>query len=115
MSILPFGDYAGDFYGDGHRRWENTRGASLCSGKSFRLGYRASGQNEPGTGFDGVSGRPQAGRIRTRRCYPRFDFPMPQAKLEIQSSLLAERSGVLISRVTFHMKKTFTFPLARLF
>jgi hypothetical protein len=53
----------------------------LCSGRSFRLGYRASGQNETGRGFDGVSRRPQAGRIRCRRCGPRFDFSMPQATL----------------------------------
>jgi hypothetical protein len=68
-------------------------GASLCSGQSFRLGYRASGQNETGRGFDGVSRRPQAGRIRSRRCYPRFDFPMPQAKLAIQSSRCGAQRG----------------------
>src|SRR5579864_4568108 len=55
MSILRFGDYAGDFYGDEHCRWENTRRAPLCSGRSFRLCYRASGQNKTGRGFDGVS------------------------------------------------------------
>ncbi len=30
--------------------------------------------------------RPQTGRVRSRRCYPRFDFPMPQAKLATRSS-----------------------------
>jgi len=30
-----FGDYPGDFYGDQHCRWENTRRAPLCSGRSF--------------------------------------------------------------------------------